>query len=70
MSSYDPELIQTMRAVLEDAMSTVPVGRATPAAKAYMAELILKAAADGETSYEGLLVAASTQFGRTSFTAM
>lgn len=68
MPSYDPDLIATMRAVLDEAMRIVPVGRATPATKAYMAELILKAAADGETSYDGLLVAASTQFSRSSVT--
>jgi hypothetical protein len=61
MPGFSPELIQTMRAALDDVMTNIPVGRATPAIKAHMAELILKAAADGETSYEGLLASASGQ---------
>ena len=59
MPSYSPELIQTMRAALDEAMTKVPVDEATPGIKAHMAELILKAAADGQTSYESLLAAAS-----------
>jgi hypothetical protein len=42
-------------------MTRIPAEQATPGVKAYMAELILKAAADGQTSYEGLLMAASAQ---------
>ena len=61
MPNYSPELIQTMRAALDEAMTKVPMDRATPGIKAHMAELILKAAADGQTSYEGLLAAASEQ---------
>jgi hypothetical protein len=61
MPSYSPELIQTMRAALDEVMTKIPVDRATPGIKAQMAELILKAAADGQTSYEGLLAAASDQ---------
>lgn len=61
MPSYSPELIQTMRAALDEAMTKVPVDQATPGIKAHMAELILKAAADGETSYESLLAAASNR---------
>jgi len=59
MRSYNPEFVQTMRAALEEAMTRIPLDRATPAIKAHMAELILRAAAGGETSYEGLLAAAS-----------
>jgi hypothetical protein len=36
-----------MRAALDEAMTKVPVDQATPRIKAHMAELILKAAADG-----------------------
>jgi hypothetical protein len=61
MPSYSPELVQTMRAALDEAMTRVPAHQATPGIKAHMAELILKAAADGETSYECLLAAASDQ---------
>jgi hypothetical protein len=42
-------------------MSKVPVECATPAAKAYLAECILKAAAQGHTSYTELITAASDQ---------
>jgi hypothetical protein len=59
MPNYSPELIQTMRSALDEAMTKVPMDRATPGIKAHMAELILKAAADGQTTYESLLAAAS-----------
>jgi hypothetical protein len=61
MPAFSPELIQTMRAVLEDAMSKVPSDQATPAIKANLAECILRAAAQGQTSYDGLLAAAADQ---------
>jgi hypothetical protein len=47
MPSYSPELIQTMRAALDEAMTKIPAEQATPGIKAHLAELILKAAADG-----------------------
>jgi hypothetical protein len=50
-----------MRAALDEVMTDIPAEQATPAIKAHMAELILKAAADGQTSYEGLLAVASGQ---------
>ena len=53
MPSYSPELIQTMRAALDEVMTKIPADQATPGIKAHMAELILKAAAEGQTSYEG-----------------
>jgi hypothetical protein len=40
-------------------MTKIPLDQATPAIKAHMAEFILKAAADGQTSYDGLLAVAS-----------
>jgi hypothetical protein len=61
MPSYGPELIQTMRAVLDEVMTKIPVQQATPGIKAHMAECILKAAAEGQTSYDGLLASASSQ---------
>jgi hypothetical protein len=61
MPSYSPELVQTMRAALDEVMTKIPVEQATPGVKAYMAEFILKAAAQGQTDYEGLLGAASAQ---------
>ena len=61
MPSYSPELIQTMRAVLDEVMTEIPCERATPGIKAAFAECILKAAADGQTSYDSLIAAASDQ---------
>jgi hypothetical protein len=59
MPSYSPELIQTMRAALDEVMTKIPLDQATPGIKAHMAEFILKTAADGQTSYDALLSAAS-----------
>jgi hypothetical protein len=61
MPYYSPELLQTMRAVLEEVMTRIPTHQATPTVKAYMAEIILKAAASGQMRYEGLFTAASDQ---------
>jgi len=61
MESYGPELIQTMRAVLDEVMTKIPVDQVTPGLKAHMAQVILKAAAEGQTSYDGLLASASDQ---------
>jgi hypothetical protein len=61
MASYGPELIQIMRAVLDEVMTKIPVEQVTPGVKAHMAEVILKAAAQGQTSYDALLASASDQ---------
>ena len=61
MASYSPELIQIMRAVLDEVMTKVPADQATSGVKAQMAELILRAAAQGQTTYDGLLATASDQ---------
>lgn len=61
MPSYGPELIQIMRAVLDEVMTKIPMEQVTPGIKAHMAEFILKAAAEGQTSYDALLSAASGQ---------
>lgn len=61
MSYYSPEVIQTMRAALDAVMTRIPANRATPEVKAYMAEIILKAAAKGQRRYESLFAAASKQ---------
>jgi hypothetical protein len=61
MPSYSPELIQAMRAALDEVMTRVPVDQAMPGIKAYMAQVILKAAAAGCTTHEDLLAAASEQ---------
>ena len=61
MPQFDPRLISLMKNALEDVMSRVPLEHATPAAKAYLAECILKAAAQGQTSYNDLVAAAADQ---------
>ena len=53
------ELIQVMRAALEEVMQRVPVEYSTQATKAYLAECILKAAAQGQTSFDALMAAAA-----------
>lgn len=60
-ATFNPELVRLMRMVLEEVMARVPVEQATPGIKAHLAEIILKAAAQGVTSYDGLIVAASSQ---------
>ena len=61
MPQFDPELIQVMKRVLEDVMTRVPLEHSTPAAKAYPAECILKAAAKGNANYDALVAVASDQ---------
>ena len=61
MPCYGPELIQTMRTVLDEVMTKIPVDQATPGVKAHVAEFILKAASEGQTSHDGLLASASAQ---------
>jgi hypothetical protein len=61
MPSYSPELIQVMRAALDDAVTRLPIDHVTPAIKAQIAEVILKAAAEGQTTHDGLVAAAASQ---------
>ena len=61
MPQFDPELIQVMRSVLDDVMRSVPLEISGTTAKAYLAEAILKAAAQGHTSYNELMAAATNQ---------
>ena len=56
-----PQILHTMRAALDAVMAQVPMSHATPGFKAHLAEVILQAAAQGVTSYEGLVAAASDQ---------
>ena len=53
------QLIQVMRGVLEDIR--VPTEQSTQAVKAYLAECILKAAAQGHINYDALMAAAADQ---------
>jgi hypothetical protein len=61
MAAFDPELIRLMRDALEHVMTKVPVEYSTPATKAYLAERILKTAAQGHTTYNELVTAAADQ---------
>lgn len=55
MPQFDPGLVRVMRDALEDVMTRVPSEHSTIEVKAYLAEYILKAAARGQTSYDGLV---------------
>ena len=59
--AFSPELIHTMRAALEEVMTRVPLEQASSSVKVHLAECILKAAAQGQTSYESLIAAATAQ---------
>jgi N-acetylglucosamine kinase-like BadF-type ATPase len=61
MSAFGPELTHLMRSALEEVMTKVPAENATPAIKARLAECILKAAAQGHTTYNELVTAAADQ---------
>jgi hypothetical protein len=61
MPQFDPELVQLMRSALEDVMTRVPLEISGTTTKAYLAEAILKAAAQGHTSYHELIAAATDQ---------
>jgi hypothetical protein len=60
-TAMNPELVQTMRAALEAVMARVPAEQSVFGLKAAMAEVILKAAAHGHTSFDGLVASASGQ---------
>ena len=61
MPQFTPQLIEDMRNALEDVMTRVPVEYSTTAVKVYLAECILKAAAQGHTTYNELVAAAADQ---------
>ena len=61
MPQFDPELVRVMRNVLEEAMTRVPLEISNTTTKAYLAECILKTAAQGHTAYNELLSAATDQ---------
>jgi predicted RNA polymerase sigma factor len=48
-SEFEPELVLTLRSVLDVAVEQIAVANRTPATKAKMAERILRAASDGVT---------------------
>lgn len=57
-ASFQPELIELMKAVLEEATATLPEAKRTSAMKAEIASKILACAAKGERNPETLKVAA------------
>jgi hypothetical protein len=57
----DAQLIDTMRSALEEVMRKVPLEYSTSSTKAYLAECILKAAAQGHTTFDELVAAAADQ---------
>jgi hypothetical protein len=61
MPQFTPQLIRDMRNALEDVMTMVPAKYVTAAVKVYLAECILKTAAQGHTNYNELVTAAVNQ---------
>lgn len=61
MPQFSPQLIGDIRNALEAAMTKVPTQYSTVAVKVYLAECILKAAAEGHTSHNELVSAAADQ---------
>jgi hypothetical protein len=61
MPVFNPELITLMRTVLDDVMLRVPPSVSNATTKTLLAESILKAAAQGQTSYNELFAAATDQ---------
>ena len=58
---HSSELIQTMRDALEAVMATVPADQSVIGLKAAVAQCILQAAAQGQTSFESFVALASGQ---------
>ena len=50
MPQFAPQVVEDMRNALEDVMTRVPMEYSTTTVKVYLAECILKAAAQGHTS--------------------
>lgn len=59
MPQFTPKLILDMKNALEEVMTRVPAKYSTVAVKVFLAECILKAAAQGHTSYSELIGAAN-----------
>ncbi|MEH2595029.1 hypothetical protein V1278_001942 [Bradyrhizobium sp. AZCC 1577] len=57
MPQFDVEVVALMRIALEEVMLRVPAEFCNVSAKAYLAECILTAAAQGRTSYAELVAA-------------
>jgi hypothetical protein len=61
MPQFDPERVQVMQEALEEVMTKVPLQHSTPTIKAYLAECILKAAAEAPLSSDELVAVATDQ---------
>ena len=61
MAKMDAQFIDTMRSALEEVMRKIPLEYSTSSTKAYLAECILKAAAQGHTTFDELVAAAADQ---------
>jgi len=61
VAKMDAQLIDTMRSALEEVMRKIPLEYSTSSTKAYLAECILKAAAQGHTTFDELVAAAADQ---------
>jgi N-acetylglucosamine kinase-like BadF-type ATPase len=61
MPRYSRDFVQTMRSALDEVVTKIPEDQATSAVRAKIAELILKAAAEGQRTSEGLISSASEQ---------
>jgi hypothetical protein len=61
MPRFDLELVEVMRDALDEVMTKVPLEYSTPATKAYLAECILKTAAQGQIGRNELVAAAADQ---------
>ncbi len=59
MPQFDPEMVALMRKALDDVMARVPPRLVNVTTKVLLAECILKAAAQGQTSYAELMTAAT-----------
>lgn len=57
----DHKLLDVMRSALEEVMTRVPSEYSTSSTKAYLAECILKAAAQGHTTFDELVAVAADQ---------
>jgi len=61
VTKIDPQLINAMRSALEEVMTRVPSEYSSSATKAYLAERILKAAAQGYTTFDEFVAVAAEQ---------
>ena len=61
--SFSPELVSTLRSILDAAVNQIDVGNRTPATKAKMAQRILRAASDGVTD-PAILTAVAIEDGK------